>query len=233
MKIICFFLIMISFIACNKTVSTVSVDDSSTLELDTLKDNSIYLLDTISEKEFLSLPETGNLYINCEGESVIDDAKVTIRDTVLTFQLQNGTIKELVSSSKALGNYCYKTSLNELNQWVVCVGCGDEHSYSLFIDKNTGKETGAVSFPVLSPNKKYFVCYKMNWTGYHIIQLFKIEENKEISEVWYKLLTDWGVSDVRWKDDNTIYLQKESMWETEDNKIVRKLNYLKYPLQLN
>lgn len=232
MKLLSCLLIIVGFVACNKTVNSANANFSSKLELDTLKDNTIYFLDSISKEDFFALQENKKIFIKCTDENVFNDLNVNRNDSVLSFQLQKGTIKNLINDSKSDKRYCYKASLDDINQWLVCSYCGDEHSYSIYVDKNTGKETNAVSYPIFSPNKKYFVCIKMNWTGYHIIQLFKVEEDKQISKLWYKLLTDWGISDARWKDDATLLLKKESISETEDNGIQTQISYLKFPLDI-
>lgn len=71
----------------------------------------------------------------------------------------------------------------------------------------------------------------MNWTDYHVIQLFKIEKNKEITLIWYKLLSDWGVRDIRWKDDKIIYIQKESIKKNDKDTIFAYKTYVKFPLE--
>ena len=206
-------------------------DDSFNLELDTLKDNEIYFLDTIPPSEFFALEENENVFCNCyeNTESPIDDSKVKRRGDVLSFRLQNGKIKELKSTNES-GNYCYKGSLDEINQWLVCGLCGDEYAYSFFIDKYDGKEIPAVSNPVFSPNKQYFVCYKMNWTGYHTVQLLKVIKGKRVELVWYKLLTDWGANDIRWKDDKTIFIEKNELKTIDEEISFDNKSYVKFPL---
>lgn len=208
------------------------IDSSSELGLDTLKDNQIYFLDTISVSDFFVLPENENIFHNCyeNVESIIDDTNVSRIGNVLSFQLQNGNVKELVNNIENNQSYCYRASFDEINQWFVCDLCGSEYGYSFFIDKYNGEEIFAVSKPVFSPNRQYFVCYKMNWTDYHTIQLFKVVKNKRIELVWYKLLTDWGASDIRWKDDSTIYIEKESIKIIGEEVSFNNKSYVKFPL---
>lgn len=222
---------LLLLISCNQKTNSAIIENSTELELDTLKDNEIYFLDTIPAKEFFSLAENKNVFCNCyeDTESNIDDSKVKRNGDVLYFQLQNKEVKELKNTNQN-ERYCYRASLDEINQWLVCGLCGDEHAYSFFVDKFNGEETWAASKPVFSPNKQYFVCYKMNWTDYHTIQLFKVIKNREIELVWYKLLLDWGAKDIRWKDDKTIYIEKEAIKTIDEEISFDNKSYVKFPL---
>lgn len=217
-------------IGCNKIANSATTDSSKKPVLDTLKDNDIYFLDTISVHAFFALQENAPAFCDCYDaiESMIDDSNVTRTDSILSFQLQNGKVKELKNRIQN-GNYCYRGSFEEINQWLVCRLCGDEHAHSFFIDKFNGKESWAVSKPVFSPDKKYFLCYKMNWTDYHTIQLFRVVD-KGIELVWYKLLLDWGARDIRWEDDKTICIEKEGMKIRNDEVSFDNKSYVTFPL---
>ncbi|MGI6048191.1 MAG: hypothetical protein ACOYEG_09330 [Petrimonas sp.] len=232
-KLLILFFVLLVFVGCNKRANSSMIDSSPELDLDTLKDNAIYFLDTISANDFFAIAENENVFCNCyeNTESNIDDSKVKRNGDVLSFQLQNGKVKELVNKIDENEIFCYRASFDEINQWLVCGLCGDEHAYSFFIDKFNGKETWTVSKPVFSPNKKYFVCYKMNWTDYHTIQLFKVGKEKEIELVWYKLLMDWGANDIRWKDDKTIFIEKESIKTIGEETSFDNKSYVKFPLE--
>lgn len=223
---------LLLLISCNQKANSTIIENSTELELDTLKDNEIYFLDTIPAKEFFSFAENENVFCNCyeDTESNIDDSNVKRNANILSFQLRNGETKELVNNTEKNDKYCYRSSFDEINQWLVCGLCGDEHAYSFFIDKFNGKETWAASKPAFSPNKHYFVCYKMNWTDYHTIQLFKVEKNKGIELVWYKLLSNWGAKNIRWKDDKTIFIEKEGIRIEEGEISFDNKSYVKFPL---
>ncbi len=232
MKKLLFLFTLLILVCCNTKTNSTIIDSSAELDLDTLKDNEIYFLDTIPKNDFFALEENTNVFCNCyeNTESNFDDLNVKRTGDVLSFQLQNGKTKEFINNTEENDNYCYKASFNEINQWLVCWLCGDEHAYSFFIDKYDGEEIFAVSQPVFSPNKQYFVCYKMSWTDYHIIQLFKVKERK-IELVWYKLLTDWGAKDIRWKDDKTIFIEKEGLKITDGEASFDNKSYVKFPLE--
>lgn len=233
-KLLSLLFVLSLLLGCNKGTNSTKIDDSLTdFALDTLKDNEIYFLDTIPVNDFLALAENENVFCDCyeNEESNIDDLNVSRIGNILRFQLQNRKVKELVNKTEEHENYCYRASFNEINQWFVCGLCGDEHGYSFFIDKYDGEETFAVSKPVFSPNKEYFVCYKMNWTGNHTIQLFKVEKEKGIELVWYKLLTDWGANDIRWKDNKTIFIEKESIRIVDGEVSFDNKSYVKFPLE--
>lgn len=130
MRIISYLFILLAFFACNKAKISKETDIPIDLDLDTLRDNQIYLLDSISESEFFALPENGIVFCDCFNEISIEDSKVSRNDSVLSFQLQNGNTKKLINNAVYHKNYCYKGFLEEINQWLVCEYCGDEHSSS-------------------------------------------------------------------------------------------------------
>jgi hypothetical protein len=109
------------------------------------------------------------------------------------------TLYLLHSYDKSIGYYFV------LEHWI-------EGGCIVLVNDTTGKRTRVISIPVISPNKKRFVCYGSGVTmAYAIsgIMIYEIQDN-EIVEVYSKKPSvpskgdDWGCANAQWIDDDTI-----------------------------
>ena len=225
---IIFILILLLFVSCQKKEikKTYEKPDylayDSTWNIDTLTHNDIYNADTISYHEFYSAEK----YDINDIETIDDRKNVTRKDSVLIFKLKNGKKKQLVNSKKPyLKDYFYLREVPDANCWLVEGLHNDEHSYNFLISKNTGIETPIADLPIISPNKKYMVSFRVSCTDPSYLQFFKIE-NDSISEQWLKIFNwDFVPIDVRWQNDSTLCIEMDSICMKEHNS-----KYIKLPV---
>ena len=229
MKHIFVFTFLFVFFSCqNKEVKIIEKQDYLSLDsfwnLDTLTHNDIYFPDTISEQEFYKT--AGNTILDLE---IIDDSKNIIRDdSVLILKLKNFKRIEFIDKKNPyIERYFYLRNIEVINSWLVEGLHGDEHAYLFLVNKNTGKKSPIAGEPIISPNKKYFMCSGTSCTDPSLIQFFKVE-NDSVRKVWIKLSYNWAVTEIKWKNDTLIYLKKENICSKIRTVTYQKLQVSKY-----
>jgi hypothetical protein len=185
--------------------------------------NTIYYLDSISEREFKTVNETN---YKADDIEVIDDTTHVKRDSSkIIFHLSNGVDSVLVNDttddwSKYI-DYTYIESCKNMEYWLIGVTYY-EGSEFLLVDRDDGNKVWIWGRPVFSPDNKYFVTYSYDLeAGYdpNGFQLYEIKDKKAILK-WAKILEDWGPSDIRWKNDSTVYIEQWKFADESDS-----LNY--------
>ncbi len=205
--------------------------DSMTKVLDTLIiNNKTYFLESIGQTEFESayilLSET-NEYTNESIEIIDDSIHVSRNCGTLTFHLKNGvdfTLTDIpcVTDDSVYNDLCeryeYVKSYDIIDYWLIRLHLWEGYEY-LLLNKTNGKYKGLIEKPIFSPNKKYFLSYScdfdagLSFTG---IQLFEIKNNM-VKELWTRELSEWGPSNIVWKDDTIIFIEQLRRIENEDS----------------
>ena len=222
------FLILVFVMACNPKKNGNS--NISKINQDTLLINNIvYSLDSIGEKDFNTIA-TGNSKDTFSENEIIDDTNNVSRDSlILTFHLKNGADSILVNDTtenySKYVSYYYLESSKYIDYWLVRVQFYEGGGY-LLINKEKGNKIFIWSKPVFSPDKKHFVCYSCDLEAGYIsngFQLFEVK-NKEVLLLWSKEINEWGPSEIRWKNDSTIYIKKLKM-DFNDSKNPNQISY--------
>jgi hypothetical protein len=94
-----------------------------------------------------------------------------------------------------------------------------EGSEFLLVDREDGNKVWIWGRPVFSPDNKYFVAYSCDLdAGYdpNGFQLYEIKDKKAVLR-WSKILEDWGPSDIRWKNDSTVYIEQWKFADESDS----------------
>ena len=205
-------IIIVCLFSCqrkNNTSKTVRPDYlafDNEWKIDTLIHNDIYHADTISAIDFCKTLE--NKLFNKE---IIDDkSHVERADSILFFKLNNSNKKKLINAAKYHKNYFYLRDLMELNSWIIQGYHNDEHEYLFIVNKNTGKETVLAGEPILSPDGKYFAAFKESCTDLSYLQLYRLE-NDSIRTIWTKILKEYAVTQIKWKNDSVMYLKMQNI----------------------
>lgn len=229
MKQIFIFTFIFVFFSCqNKKAKVIEESDYLSLDsfwnLDTLTHNDIYYPDTISEQEFNKT--AGNTILDLE---VIDDCENIIRnDSVLKIKLNHFKSIELIDKEKPyIERYFYLRNIQPINSWLIEGLHGDEHAYLFLVNKNTGKMSTIAGEPIISPNKKYFICSRSSCTDPSLIQFFKVD-NDSVKEIWVKLSDNWAATEMKWKNDSIIYIKKENICSNNHMITYQKLMVSKY-----
>lgn len=224
---IVFISILILFVSCHrKEIKKVYekpdyLTYDSTWNIDTLAHNDIYNADTISYLEFYSAKK----YDINDIETIDDRKNVTRKDSVLIFKLKNGKKKILENSKKKYTSFFYLREIPDANCWLVEGLHNDEHSYNFLISKNTGVETPIADLPIISPDKKYMVSFRVSCTDPSYLQFLKIEKDS-ISKLWLKIFNwDFVPTDVRWQNDSTLFIEMDSICMKKHNS-----KYIKLPV---
>jgi hypothetical protein len=187
----------------------------------------IYYLDSIGEVEYKS---THKQKFNGGDKEIIDDTANVKRDTLkLKFHLSNGVDSVLVNdTTEGWSNYIaysYIESCKNIDYWLLGITYYEGSQY-LLLDRENGEKLWIWGMPIYSPNMKYFVCNSCDLeAGYDAngFQLFEVKNNKAIHR-WSKSIDDWGPSEIRWKNDSTIYIEQLRM-DYSDSKNSEKYSY--------
>jgi hypothetical protein len=209
---------------------TSKITDSNNEHLsgDTLMINKMtYFLDSIGKVEFKSAYEQK---YNVDNKEIIDDTTNVKRDTLkLIFHLRNGVDSVLVNdTTEGWSNYIdysYIESCKNIDYWLLGITYYEGSQY-LLLDREKGEKIWIWGIPIYSPNNKYFVCNSCDLeAGYDSngFQLFEIK-NKKAKLRWSKILSDWGPTEIRWKNDSTLYIKQLRM-DYKDSKNPEKYSY--------
>jgi hypothetical protein len=222
------FLISVFFMSCTSNKSTNSnlqQNNQDTLVIN----NKAYFLDSISEKEYNTVLLKMSEDKSVENE-IIEDTNNVSRDKLkLTFHLKNESDSILVNDTTQdfsdFVNYCYLESNKDIDYWLVKVQLYEGGGY-LLINKENGNKIWIWSKPVFSPDKKHFVSYSCDLEAGYLsngIQLFEVK-NREVFLLWEKEIDEWGPSELKWKNDSTIYIEKLKL-DFNDSKNPDKISY--------
>lgn len=222
-------LLLVLLIACksnqtNQTAdSTLSTDSTA---IDRVGDN--FPIDSISETEYNTAPFEG--LPEAYSSTVIDDTTRVFADSLkIVFKLNNGTDSVLTNNTNEDDDgykvYNYVNSCADMEYWLIFIGYYEGSEY-LLVDKEDGRKIYIWGPPVVSPDKKCFITYSSDIEAgftYNGIQLFEIINRKAVLK-WQKEINTWGPDEVRWKDNNTLYIKKYSI-DYSNSHSVQKYNF--------
>jgi hypothetical protein len=185
---------------------------ASTIKRDSLSiDAKTYYLDSIGEFDFADMIDFTADY---PDEEMIDDTINVVRDSInLVFKLRNGgqlvLANDTADDEQKFVVYNYLESYNQIDYWLVRASYYEGGAY-LLVDKNSGEKTEVWGPPILSPDKQRAICCSIDLeaqfepNGFQMLTI----DNRKVTQTTNVDLTDWGPSDVRWKDRNTIYFEQ-------------------------
>ena len=209
MKLFLLLIPVLVFISCN---SNKKVDNKENIKGDTLIiAKVVFNLDSISEKEFKTADKQG--YKESATEVIEDTVNVRRDSLKLIFHLGNGADSVLINdTTEGWSNYIdysYIESCKNIDYWLLGIGYYEGSQY-LIVDRENGNNIWIWGMPVYSQDNKHFVTYSCDLeAGYDSngFQLFEIKNNKAIHK-WSKIVNDWGPTEIRWKNDSTIYIEQ-------------------------
>lgn len=223
-------LLLVLLVACksnqtNTTVDTVPAPAEVTVSNEEVIDN--FPVDSISPDEFRT---ADSVAVVSPFTSVIDDSTRVFPDSLkIVFKLNSGADSVLRNNWDENGDggivFHYVQSCKDIDYWLVFISYYEGSEY-LLMDKDDGNKIYVWGPPVVSPDKKHFITYSCDIEAaydYNGIQLFEISGRKAILK-WKKEINLWGPDEVRWKDDNTLYIKKYSI-DYSNSPSVQKYNF--------
>ena len=222
------FFVSVAMSACsvNKTENANPDDDSiSSVELpsDMLKSTAIGPL-SVLDVDNLKVYETGDTLIrlpeishalDSAGELYVlkTDSRVTRVKDGIQFKLNNSETKLLKENKSIEGDdfqsYIFQRAMDDIGQWLVMGGYYESMDFVL-IDQEDGTETHLWGYPVLSPEKNYFLTSMVDLEAAFLpngFQLWSVEGKKPV-KMYEQELTDWGFDHIIWTNDNKILAQQ-------------------------
>lgn len=205
------FLILSVFtiISCNQP-SSKEIPKVLVSELDTFYlGNKLVNVEKVLKADFdkIITPAT-NSY---EVEYLLKDSSVAKRigDT-LFLRVADRMVKFVndTSNDDMFLNYHYLGFQRDIGQYVLSVGFSEESIYYL-IGSKTGDTTIPFGRPVISPDKKYFICGHDGMSYYDLdINGFELYKNSPKPElISRRELREWGPSEIYWVDNSTLLVE--------------------------
>jgi len=142
----------------------------------------------------------------------------------ITLLLDNGG-KVVFDSKKDECDYYLEDYYSRIGYYSVVQTWGGEGYGHILVNKSNGKKTSMYGRPIFSTDYKKMLVASFDleacfdWNG---IQIFKYEDGEIVLE-WEKELGDWGPSNAKWIDNETISLIKNSQVENGYEKTPIKL----------
>ncbi len=222
-------LLLVLLVACKPNTTNLTVDSAdvpvTNAPQEEVTDN--FPVDSISLEEFRM---ADSVSVISPFTSVVDDSTRVFPDSLkIVFKLNNGADSVLVNEWEENGDggtvFHYVQSCKDIDYWLVFISYYEGSEY-LLMDKDNGNKIFVWGPPVVSPDKTHFITYSCDIEAgydYNGIQLFEIKEGKAELK-WQKEINTWGPDEVRWKDDNTLYIKKYSIDYSGGNS-VQKYTY--------
>ena len=209
MKKILAFLFTALFVSCSENTPKVSKEEIKNAEIifDTLTiGKKVYQMQDLQDTNFVF--EKFDSYDPSDSAYIAKNKDVVSRtgDT-LFLKCDNGRIVK-IKSNRDEGDYEvyeFKYLNKEINTFVIM--CSFYESSSIWlVNKTNGDSLETVGFPIVSPNKKQFICantdLEAGFSG-NGIELFGYD-NKTIASKGFRELFNWGPEKVTWKNDTTL-----------------------------
>ncbi len=222
-------LLLVLLIACKSNQKNLMVDSAEAPATNTPQEEVIdnFRTDSISLEEFRT---ADSVSVVSPFTSVIDDSTRVFQDSLkIVFKLENGADSVLTNDRDEEGDsyhiFNYTKSCKDIDYWLVFISYYEGSEY-LLMDKKDGSKIYVWGPPVVSPDKKHFITYSCDIEAgydYNGIQLFEISGRKAILK-WKKEINLWGPDEVRWKDENTLYIKKYSI-DYSNSHSVQKYNF--------
>lgn len=211
---ILFILIVFAF-SCSEEKIEKAIEVIAQPKFDTLAIGAkVYNMENLSDTNFtfnkFEYPdESDSISIekNKDLASRVGDTLFLKCDNGKTVKLKNN-----VTDGDDLTAFNFKYIDKEINAYVVF--CYYYESYAVWlINKHSADTLITISYPVVSPDKKQFVCANIDLeAGFTCngLQLFKNENNVYVLN-GLRELTDWGPEKVMWKNDTTLIINGSKM----------------------
>lgn len=195
-------------------------ETASTGTIDTIQHHGNTLnLEIISEDDFkssadLSIRPTAHTEeeVNLQRDSVF----IQRYDSVYIIKLLNGTPLHVISypnNSEDIEKFCKYAYIGRLtgSELLVFEAWYYESHDFIVVNRNTGEMTHTWGMPQLSANKTYLASCNLDMeAGFtpNGIQIFK-NTDQGLQLLFSKELDAWGPDEVKWINDNILYLKQE------------------------
>ena len=195
--------------------------DSLRSEIDTFYvGKKLFTVEPSSKEEFDKLPET--LVDTAESHNLLKDSgHVKRTGDSLVFTL-NGSgrvvLKNEITDDDSYVRYTYCGSIPEIGKWLVYGAYYEWYNY-LLIDQSTGDTTEVIGEPLVSPDRKHFVCANSDlFAGftYNGIELFENEQGRT-KLIGSREIGAWGPDRIRWLDNSTMLVEQSRIDTTAQN----------------
>jgi hypothetical protein len=197
-----------------ETIGAISVKDSLRSEIDTFNiGTKFFSVQQISQTDFDKVPRP--IMPDTSENKLLqkDSAFVTRLGTVLILTVGNNETISFKDNTKEESEefckYTYSGFLPDINQYIIFGTYIESYNY-LLIDKTTGDTSYVCGYPVLSPDKKYFICGNTDLIAGFVFNGFDMYEvkDKKIKLVGQRYLNNWGPENIKWQDDSTLFAQR-------------------------
>ncbi len=203
---ICFLLAL--FISCADNKTETPVADVVKPQLDTLAiGNKMYQTQDLTDTNFVF--EKFEFNDPADSAYIEKNKNVARREgDTLFLKCDNGQtvkLKNNLSDGDDVMSFNFKYLNNDINAYVVF--CYYYESYAVWlINKNNADTLVTINYPVVSPDKKQFVCANIDLEAAFTLngmQLFKVENDIYIPN-GVRELNNWGPDKIMWKNDTTL-----------------------------
>lgn len=225
MQTILFFLCGALIISCSeKKQDKPEIEKGPVSETDTF-----YLGDKLVQVEKATKAEFDKLdsivFDTSEVQNLLaDSSSVKRKGDTLFFSISNNRKVTLVNNyaddDDTYVSYSYLGFMKDIDQFLVFGVYYEWYNY-LLIDKQTGDTTITCGDPVVSPNKKYFICGNADLEARFTFNGFELYENTHKPKlVNSRELGKWGPEMIKWLDNETM-LARCSISDTAAKNLIR------------
>ena len=202
-------------------------DNNSTTSADSL---STGIKDTLNAVRMDSIKLNGNFFrLDSITKAEFESVKENVQDTNLPAGMRQGkdglrialmngdslflkNIMEYVDGDTNLladntTQYFFTANFNDMDYWEV-TALYYEGTGNILVNKHTGKLLYITGDPQLSPDKKLFASGRLDMSGESTSGLDLYRIGKDSLEQLFYAEPAWGVEQVKWKDDHTLYIQQ-------------------------
>ena len=199
--------ILIGIFGCKNTVS--SDGAKRTLNDTFYLCEKLVMIDSISKETFEEIPAKS--FDTSELRCILaDSATVRRHGDSLIFAVANNKVITLVdvhAENDSASSYRYLGFNKEIGQYVVYGSFYEWYNYAL-IDKTTGDTTWTCGEPVVSVDKKYFICGNADLEAGFTFNGIELYENVHKPKlICRRELQNWGTTSIKWKSSNILFVQ--------------------------
>lgn len=209
--IVYFIFLVTILVGCNQSQNTdkTTIEDTKS-ELDTFYlGNKLVHVTKVEKSTFDKLPEFA-LKSN-ESEYLLKDSSTVKRtgDT-LFFKISDNKKVTLInnnSDNDTYVNYSYGGLISDLNKYLIYATYYEWNNY-LLIDPVSGDTTITAGLPIVSPDKKTFICGNCDLLAgftFNGIELYSNINKPELLSA--RELTKWGPTNIKWLDNSSLIVE--------------------------
>ena len=209
--IVCYIFLVTILFSCNQSQNTdkTAIEDTKS-ELDTfyLGDKLVHVT-KVEKSTFDKLPEF--VLKSDESHYLLKDSSVVKRNIdTLFFEIADNKKVTLVndnSDNDTYANYSYRGLLPDLNKYLIYATYYEWYNYVL-IDRVSGDTTITAGLPIISPDKKTFICGNCDLVAGFTFNGIELYTNKNKPElVAIRELTKWGPTSIKWLDNSSLIVE--------------------------